>query len=251
MFSLGSISLFLNFNPCQYYDDIDTDLINVTTDDNTESDMKRTYWIIFGVTALLNALLLVLFMRSLLSMETFERLFSAYASEDTIVENYETVHSISSYMYIVVSLVSIIMSFIRVLITSLILYVMSRICEVKSSFATMMSVSVCAEIVYPLQMIARIIYVSYIQPSSVAELSVIPLSLLSIFGDTVSETWMVVFLNQINLFEILYIVILMVCVKRQHCNVLSWQQSIDFVFFSYVACYSVYVLMITSVCLIS
>lgn len=111
-------------------------------------------------------------------------------------------------------LLTVIPTFLKVLFWSLTIYVGFYLVS-KQSFVTIFGAVVVAESVNVVMNAVQVLNLAYFSPpTSIAELTVLPLSLANLFDISKLEQWMLIPLSAANLFEVFYVALLGAVLKR-------------------------------------
>ncbi|MDR0560569.1 MAG: hypothetical protein LBG92_10390 [Prevotellaceae bacterium] len=121
---------------------------------------------------------------------------------------------------------------IRVLYTAFCLHIGNLVQEYRWKFSSLYNISLKADAVFCLNSIFNFYYYAFIQPpQAVDDLSVNFLSLLRLTGKKNIPDWLIFAYNSINIFELMYVILLIMLVKT--CFKINYWKSIVFVFLTY------------------
>lgn len=145
--------------------------------------------------------------------QLFQMMFENSSDETNTL--YDIYNKISCFI-ILIATTSVL---IRLLVVSLLMYgsysVAKETFKIRDiQFASFLKCTLYAESAYILQHIVQLYrYINEI-PSKISDFSKVPLSLYSLMGSEEMEGWMIYSLNTLNLFEVVYCVILMLSFKK-------------------------------------
>ena len=176
---------------------------------------------------------------------TDELYYSTYGEQFTVTQiqkivSFQNSFWIKAFSYSIVPLVII----IRVLFTSFCLYVGNLVNESHWKFHSVYAVSLKADIVFLFNLISNFCYYAISNNyKTMEDLSINCSSLLKIVGKENIPNWLVFAYNSINLFELLYIVLLILFIKAGFH--ISHFKSVIFVLLTYCIGYYLYVVGLT------
>lgn len=194
------------------------------------------------IIAILNAITLYLLYNQQFSFYNFERVFNAYIEKDSINNFYSDFRNNFALFLCIITIITTILSCIRITITSFALHITCKLTHITVPLKTTAFISIIAEYVYPLQTIVKFINFYFYPPETIQELTVIPFSLLSLFNVSTLENWMITPLNQLNIFEILYAIVLIVGLKKS-LNI-KYSKGSEIVLFGYYSFYFIFLISI-------
>lgn len=157
---------------------------------------------------------------------TFGEQFTSEQIQKVIVSKNETWKQITGYCLIPVIII------IRIFYTSFCLYIGNLVNESKWKFHSVYTVSLKADIVFCLCQIVTFYYYAVSNDfNTLEDLSINFTSLLKVVGKANIPNWLVLAYNSINLFELLYVILLVVLLKVSFQ--LSYVKSAIFILLTY------------------
>jgi hypothetical protein len=130
-------------------------------------------------------------------------------------------------------LLNILIVFIKIACVSVCLYLgLFFFSDQNSTYKVFFNVALKAEIVFVAYSIVRLLWYIFVHtPESIEEMQVIPFSLMSFFDPAIIQPWLIYPLNTLNIFEVLYILMLsaLIAVAIQ----IKFRKAIELVFVSY------------------
>lgn len=167
-------------------------------------------------------------------LKTDELYYASYAEQLTVGQIQELIarsNNISIWTalgYFLLPLVII----IRVLFTSFCLQVGNLMQEYHWEYRQIYNISLKADVVYLLSLVGNFYYYAFFHPANnILDLSINFLSVLKTKGIENVQSWLVLAYNSLNLFELLYVVLLIFLIKSSFQ--LSYIKSILFVVLTY------------------
>jgi hypothetical protein len=129
-------------------------------------------------------------------------------------------------------LLNVIIVFLRIVATSIVIYIGFFFLEERILFKKIFSSVIICELIFIFQMIVRIIYFAFISPPiNINEFKIMPLSVLSLFSYEKIDEWMYYVLNTLNIFELIYFVVLCFLISKSQYN--SFKKTVSTIFYSY------------------
>jgi hypothetical protein len=174
-----------------------------------------------------------------------ELYYQSYAEQLTFGQIHEMFTSFNSsiWQYLSYLLIPLII-IIRVLFTSFCLQVGNLVQEYHWKWKTFYNISLKADVIYLFSLICNFYYYAFFQPAkTMQDLSVNFLSYLKVKGFENVQSWLVLTFNSINVFELLYIALLVLLIKANFQ--LSYLKSAVFVLLTYVIGNYLYVVAMT------
>ena len=100
--------------------------------------------------------------------------------------------------------------FIKIACVALCLYIgLFFFSNQNNSYQISFNVALKSEIVFVAYYIVRLLWYTFIHiPDSLEEMQVMPFSVMSFFDPSITETWLIYPLNTLNIFEVLYVLML-------------------------------------------
>jgi hypothetical protein len=121
---------------------------------------------------------------------------------------------------------------IRILFTSFCLQVGNLVHEYKWEYKQIFNISLKADVVYLFSLIGNFYYYAFFHPAkNIQDLSINFLSLLKVKGIENVQSWLVLVYNSLNLFELLYVILVIFLVKA--CFQISYIKAVTFVVLTY------------------
>jgi hypothetical protein len=167
-------------------------------------------------------------------LQTDEMYYQSYAEQFTLrqIQEFITFSKTSFWGYLVYFILPIVV-IIRVLFTSFCLQVGNLVQEYHWKWTEIYNISLKADVIYLFSLVGNFYYYGFFSPAkSFNDLSINFLSYLKIKGIENTQSWLVLAFNSINLFELAYVVLLILLIKTSFH--LSIWKSIIFVLLTYV-----------------
>ena len=190
--------------------------------------IKKTsyFWALVAVS-------LVFILASNYFLATEELYYQSYAEQFTLGQIQEIIaRANSSIWHYLVYLLIPITIIIRILFTSFCLQAGNLVQESHWKFKELYNIALKADAIYLFNLIGNFYFYAFLQPAkTIQDLNINFLSLLKIKGIENVQSWLVLAFNSINLFEFLYIVLLIIFLKTSFQ--LRWLKSVMFVLLTY------------------
>lgn len=166
-------------------------------------------------------------------LQTEELYYSSYAEQLTIGQIQDLIaRSNNSVWQLLGYLILPIVVIVRVLFTSFCLQVGNLVQEYHWNYRQLFNISLKADIVYLFSLIGNFYFYAFFQPpKNIQDLGVNFLSVLKIKGIANAQNWLVLAYNSMNLFELLYVALLIFLIKA--CFQISCLKATVFVLLTY------------------
>jgi len=189
--------------------------------------IKEIYCLIFivGLYVIVNIIHNYTFMTESFLSQWYEGVF-------TRTQIQETLSFIKKWESVVIAL-NILLIFIKIACVAACLYLgLFFFSNQHHAYKTSFNIAIKAEIVFVVYSFVRLLWFSFVHlPESLEEMQIWPLSLMHFFDPATIEPWLIYPLNTINLFEIVYILLLSALTAA--AIQIKFRKAFDLVFVSY------------------
>jgi hypothetical protein len=180
----------------------------------------------FFLILLLYAILFLIYNRSIMHENRFYVLFDSFSKAE--IQHTFVLLRKWEWLSIILNLFIILL---RIISTTTIIYIGFFFFDKRIPFSKIFLYVTICEVIFIMQLTVRIIYFSILPPTSLNDLKIIPLSILSLLSYEKIDEWMYYALNLFNMFDLVYFIALcFIFSKKQH---LSLKKSFNVIFYTY------------------